>query len=94
MGRLCGPSLVHNNVINCPHTARAGKIDMHASAGSDRGPDYFSFAVQHMTATVENVRASIPVLVDNERFGRLITCRLACLNRFGDVRSSYRDSLL
>ena len=47
-------------------------------AGPKCGLDYFPFAVEHMSGTVENVLA--PTLVaNNESFGRLIACRLRLL---------------
>ena len=79
-------------MINRSHTCRAGKIYVHASAGSDLGSDYLSFAVHYMTAAIKDVSGQIRIVVDNESFGRLITCRLAILN-LHDSRTGYRYSL-
>src|SRR6476620_2222737 len=84
-------SLIQHNVINCPDTAVHGKIDMDAGAGRDFRPDHFPFAVEHMTATVENVTART-LAVNNESFGRLISSRLASFNSYGRVRCGHRHA--
>ena len=45
-----------------------------------------------MSGTVENVTART-LLVNNERFGRLIACRLASFNRYDRARARHCDSL-
>ena len=83
---------VHHNVINCPHTPVVSKIDMNVGAGPDCALDSFALAVEHMSAAVENVMARA-LVVNNERFGRLIACRLASFNRCGRARSRHRECL-
>ncbi len=79
-------------MINCLHTRVVSKVDMHMGAGPECGLDYFTFAVEHMSGTVENVLA--PTLVaNNESFGRLIACSLASFNRCGWACSRHCDSL-
>ena len=67
-------------------------INMHASAGSDRGVDDFARFVHNVTRPLENITARIirAVLANNERFNRLIAGGRAFLSRRCDDRSRYR----
>ena len=65
---------------------------MHVGAGPDCGLDSFPLAVEHMSGTVENVTART-LLVNNERLGRLIACRLASFNRYDRARSRHCESV-
>jgi hypothetical protein len=83
---------IYNDVINHAHIACAYVINMHASAGFDRGLHQFPLLVHNVTRPVENIIARIirPILANNESFDRLITGGRAFLSRRFDDRSRDR----
>ena len=67
----CRAGSVYNDVINHTRIACVHVINMHATAGSDRGLDDFARLVHNVTGPVENItaRSIRSVHENNERFG-------------------------
>jgi hypothetical protein len=82
---------VYNYVINHTQIACVYVVNVHASAGFDRGLDQFAPPVHDVTGPLENVLARIirAVLANNEGFDRLIIGSRAFLSRRFDDRSRY-----
>src|SRR5678815_5048059 len=82
---------LYDYVINHTRIAHVYVINMHASAGFDRGFDHFAILVHNVTRPFENItaRSIRTVLANNESFERLIIGRRPFLSCHFDDRSRY-----